>query len=77
MGKKGKSFLIFCQGAIVGLLAAGAFGYFTYPDNPTFEGSGGYHYLGMIIVTPVASIVFGVTFYIVHKLRKRGESTDA
>ncbi len=77
MSKKRKSFLVFCGGAIAGLLAAGVFGYFTYPENPTFEGSGGYHYLMMIFVTPVTSVVFGVTFYIAHKIREARKEKDA
>jgi len=77
MSQKGKSFLVFCVGAVAGLIVASLFGYLTYPDNPTFEGSGGYHYLMMIFVTPTAGLVFGITFYIVHKLRKSKEQKDA
>ena len=70
MDRKIKSFLVFCVGALAGLIAASIFGCFTYPDDPTFEGSGGYHYLMMIIVAPVSSVVSGIIFYLVHKLRK-------
>ena len=77
MSKQRKSFLVFCGGAIVGLLVAGIFGYFTYPENPYFEGNGGYHYLMMLFVTPVTSIVFGVAFYIAHKIREARKGKDA
>lgn len=55
-------------GFILGLITLGIFKVLTYPDNPTFEGSGGYHMIfvamvGMIYIPIVTMIglIYGFT----------------
>ena len=79
MDKKRKGIVVFLVGALVGLAAAGIIGHVTYPDDPYFEGRGGYHKLAMLIVYPVTSLVFGIAFYAGFRLRKarQGKNTRA
>ncbi len=71
MDIKRQGIFVFFLGALVGLAVAGIIGYITYPQDPTFEGSGGYHYLAMLLVYPVTSLAFGIAFYIGFRLKKR------
>ncbi len=76
MDKKKKGVVVFFAGALVGLAAAEMIGHITTPDRPHFEGSGGYHYLAMLVVYPLASLIFGVAFLVGYKLSKRRESKN-
>ena len=77
METKRNGILTFGAGALAGLFAAGVFGYITYPEDPTFEGAGGYHYLAMLFVYPISSLVFGICFYVGFKLRDKHERNKA
>ncbi len=74
--KKRQGVIVFFIGALAGLAAAGVFGYVTFPDDPYFEGSGGYHFIAMLIVYPVTSLVSGIIFFVGFRLRERRKTKN-
>ena len=67
-----KVFGPFLAGCFAGLLISLVFGLLTYPwEDPTFEGASGYHMIMMITVTPILTILCGITYGLFKKLTRK------
>ena len=59
---------VFFKGAMVGLGLLILFCIVSSPQNPNFEGAGGYHMLASLILTPIAMVLCGTIATICSKI---------